>query len=425
MPTSTGLQADRLAGAPILPQTDVPRHIALLGNALPRLCGLATFTTHVREALAVRYPAMRVDHIAMVDPGRHYAFPAEVCAVLAQEDRPAYAQAAARIAASGAELLWVQHEYGIYGGPQGEYLLDLLDGLDLPVVVTLHTVLEHPDPAQLRVLGALVRRASLLVVMADKARDILERRFDVPAARIAVIPHGVPDRPYVEPATMRDLLGLEQRKTILTFGLLSPGKGLETMIRALPAIVERCPEALYAIVGATHPHLVAQAGEAYRERLMRLAETLGVAGHLRWDAHFLDEAALLDRIAAADIYVTPYTNPAQITSGTLSYAYGLGKPIVSTSYVHAAELLAGGRGMLIGFDDPPALAGAVGDLLADDAKRAALAKRAFATGHSMTWAHMVERTMARCAELARPHVRAGRAQPAWNVQAAAMTGLLG
>jgi glycosyltransferase involved in cell wall biosynthesis len=371
------------------------RRIALIGNSLPRLCGLATYTSHVFHALRDTAPEIAVDHYAMVDPGGRYAFPPSVCATIAQEDSTAYRSAAARIARSGADLIWVQHEFGIYGGAAGEYLFDLIGAVDLPVAVTLHTVLDRPNDDQRRVMDRLSDRAALLIVMAERARQILVDTYGVPASRIAVIPHGAPDRPRIAPAAMRHLLGYEDSKTILTFGLLSPGKGIETVIEAMPAILERCPEALYRIVGATHPHLVAHEGEAYRESLQALAERLGVAAHLRWEPRFLDEDALLDRIAAADVYVTPYGNPVQITSGTLAYAFALGKPIVSTPYVHAAELLGSGLGRLVGFGDVEATAEAVGSWLADDTAREAAATRAWHAARPTIWPRMSARSVAR------------------------------
>lgn len=387
--------ADVIPIGTVLPRDARAGRIALIGNALPRLCGLATFTSHVHDALWARFPGIVVDHYAMVDPGQRYRFPPTVAGTIEQDERSSYRAAADAIGASGADMIWIQHEFGIFGGPAGSHLLDLLDRVAVPVVVTLHTVLDAPDPDQRRVMDRLAARASLLIVMAERARDILESTYRIPSARIAVIPHGVPDRRYVDPAAARYCFGFEERPTILTFGLLSPGKGIETMIRAMPAILAQCPDALYSVVGATHPHLVAHEGEAYRERLMALADTLGVGAHLRWTNRFLGEEELLDRIAAADVYVTPYGNPAQITSGTLAYAFGLGKPIVSTPYVHAAELLAEGRGRLVDFGDVDATAAAVGALLGDDALRSNSAAIAYAHGRAMTWRRMVERSVER------------------------------
>ncbi|WP_404713509.1 glycosyltransferase family 4 protein [Sphingomonas sp. MMS24-J13] len=389
-----------VAKSTLPPATRATPEIALIGNFLPRLCGIATFTTHLHEALRSLPDRPAVDVYAMVDPGRTYDFPAAVTMPIDQEDRGSYRRAAWRIQASGARLVWVQHEYGIFGGPAGEYLFDLLDAVPQPVVATLHTVLEAPNDDQRRVLDKLAARASLLIVMAERARTLLQRVYRVPASKIAVIEHGVPDRGYVSPSAARQCFGAEDRKTIMTFGLLSPDKGIENMIRAMPAILARCPEAIYRIVGATHPHLVAHEGERHRENLQALARELGVDTHLRWENRFLDEDQLLDRLATADVYVTPYRNPQQITSGTLSYAAALGKPIVSTPYIHATELLADARGVLVDFDDPRALGDAVGGLLTDDATRERLAARAFAHGRALTWRRMAERARARFAAIA-------------------------
>jgi len=405
------------------PRRRRPAHVALIGNFLPRLCGIATFTTHVHGALAALPDAPKIDVYAMIDPGRSYAFPPAVAMAIDQEDRAGYARAARRIEASGADLVWVQHEYGIFGGPAGDYLLDLLDAVSAPVAATLHTVLESPNADQRRVLERLAGRAAVLIVMAERARTLLQCVYRVPASKIAVIEHGVPDRGYVAPSAARRCFGVEDRKTIMTFGLLSPDKGIETMIRALPAILERCPEALYRVVGATHPHLVAHEGERHRESLQALARELGVDAHLRWENRFLDEDALLDRLAMADVYVTPYRNPQQITSGTLSYAAALGKAIVATPYVHATELLGEGRGVLVEFDDVEAMAGAVGSLLVDDRRRERTAARTYGHGRALTWNRMAERAMDRFAATARRPTAAMRA-PHHRRQAPALEALL-
>lgn len=362
--------------------------IALLGNFLPRLCGLATYTTHVHDALRRCLPDAIVDVYAMVDPGQSYVFPATVTGAIDQEDRESYRTAARRIEASGADMLWVQHEFGIYGGPAGRHLLELIDRVDMPVRVTLHTVLEEPNDDQRIVMDRLIARADTLVVMARKGREILSRVYDVEPSRILVTPHGVPDRPYLSPDSVKYRFDMAGRKTVLTFGLLSPGKGIETMISALPVIAAHCPEVLYVVLGATHPHLVARQGERYRAELQALARRLGVERHVRFVDGFIAEEELIDRLAAADVYVTPYLNPAQITSGTLAYAVGLGKPVVSTPYVHAAELLADGHGRLVGFGDVVGLARAVTGLLLDDKARQRLSARAYRLGRSMTWDHV-------------------------------------
>jgi len=377
------------------------RRIALIGNSPPRLCGLATFTRDVYRAIHAAFPEIEVDLYAMTDPGGSYAYGSEVTCAIAQEDLNDYRAAAQRINDSGADVVLVQHEYGIFGGPAGALLLRLLDRVDAPVVVTLHTVLEQPNADQRAVIEALARRASKLIVMAEKGRELLVRVHGVAWNQIAVVPHGVPDRPFLESGRLHDRFGFAGRRVLLTFGLLSPNKGIETMIRALPAIIAAHPESLYVVLGATHPHLVAREGEAYRESLKSLAEELGVAHAMRFIDGFLDQEALLDYLQAADIYVTPYLNETQITSGTLSYAVALGKPVVSTPYWHAAELLADGVGTLVPFGDSGGFAEAIVALLDHPEKMAEMAARAYGIGRTMVWSALAEAYLALCDEAVR------------------------
>jgi glycosyltransferase involved in cell wall biosynthesis len=369
------------------------RHVALLGNFLPRKCGIATYTTDTCHALAARFPEMRVDVYAMDDhPGR-YAYPREVTRAIPQHERLAYLEAAREIEASGAQALWVQHEYGIYGGSAGEFLIALLDRVSIPVIATLHTVLEQPNPDERRVMEALLRRAARVIVMAERGRDILKRVHGVDGRRVSMIPHGVPDRPFADPDDVKPRFGWQGRKTVLTFGLLAPNKGIETMIEAMPAIVAAEPSAHYVVLGATHPNLVAHEGEAYRDRLIAQAAEHGVAEHVEFIDAFVEQDELLDYLQAADLYVTPYNNPAQITSGTLSYAIGVGKAVISTPYVHATEILADSHGILVGFRDSAGFARAIARLLADDAERAELSARAYARGRTMIWPRLAERAV--------------------------------
>ncbi len=388
------------------------KRIALIGNSPPRLCGIATFTRDVHTALRAAFPEIAVDLYAMTDPGGSYAYAPEIIPI-AQEDITDYRMAAQRINESGADVVLVQHEYGIFGGSAGALLLKLLDRVDASVVVTLHTVLEQPNADQRAVIEALARRASKLIVMAEKGRELLVRVHGIAWNQIAVIPHGVPDRPFVDPESVRDRFGFEGRRVLLTFGLLSPNKGIETMIRALPAIVAAHPESLYVVLGATHPHLVAREGEAYRESLMALAAELGVSQSLRFIDGFLDQDALLDYLQAADIYVTPYLNETQITSGTLSYAVALGKPVVSTPYWHAAELLAGGVGVLVPFGDSRCFAEEIITLLDEPARLAEMANRAYGAGRQMLWSALAQAYVAICDEAVRKRpVRIQRQQRA-------------
>ncbi len=365
-------------------------HIALLGNYLPRKCGIATYTTDSHAALAARYPDLTVDVWAMNDRIEGYDYPAAVTGTIAQNDRDSYLAAARAIEDSGAQVLWLQHEFGIFGGSAGEMVMALLDRLTIPVVVTMHTVLEHPNSDQRRVTEALLRRSARVVVMAERGRETLVKTYGARRNTIAVIPHGVPDRAFVDPASLKDQFGWAGRDVVLTFGLLSPGKGIETMIAALPAITAQHPELLYVVLGATHPHLVAHEGEAYRERLIAQAASLGVSDNIQFLDEFFDHDALIDRIQAADVYVTPYSNPAQVTSGTLAYAVGVGKAVVSTPYVHATEILSDGHGVLVEFRDSAGFAREISGLLASERNRVALSNRAYARGRTMIWERNAE-----------------------------------
>jgi glycosyltransferase involved in cell wall biosynthesis len=385
------------------------QHLALIGNFLPRKCGLATYTTDTYAALRQRFPDLKVDVYAMDDhPGR-YDYPEAVTATIPEQDRAAYLGTARVIESSGAQALWIQHEYGIYGGPAGDYLIALLDRLSIPVIATLHTVLENPNPDERRVMDALLRRASRVIVMAEKGVEILKRVHGVDDHKVAMIPHGVPDRLFADPEDFKPRFGWQGREVILTFGLLAPSKGIETMIGAMPEIAAARPDALYVILGATHPNLVAHEGEAYRDRLKALAAELGVAQHIAFVDGFVEQDELLDYLQAADVYATPYPNPAQITSGTLSYAVAVGKPVVSTPYIHATEILADGYGVLVDFGDSAAFAREIARLLADKPARMALAGRAYARGRTMLWPRLAETAMETLAQVvaARPR-RVGR-----------------
>jgi glycosyltransferase involved in cell wall biosynthesis len=394
----------------------MPRKIALIGNYLPRHCGIATFTFDVHSALCARYPELAIDIWAMNDRPEGYDYPAEVVGTIDQDDRVSYSVAAQAIEASGADMVWLQHEYGIFGGPAGENILHLIDQIDLPLAVNVHTVLEEPNPDQRRVMERLVARSARLIVMSPRGRDLLISHYGAKAEQVVVIPHGIPDRPFGETAAMKPRFGFGERPVILTFGLLSPGKGIENMIAAMPAIAKADPDALYVVLGATHPNLVAHEGEAYRNRLIAQTEGLDVADNVRFIDAFVETDELLDYIAAADIYVTPYLNPAQVTSGTLAYAVGLGKVVVSTPYVHARELLADGVGELVPFGDSAALAETISGLLRDKDRMTTLAKRTYALGRTMIWPRFAETAMAAFDRLEAPtpvipHVKSTGARP--------------
>lgn len=360
--------------------------VAVIGNHPPRRCGIATFTQDLRDALAGPGAGLRCLTVAMSDGLGPYAYPTgSVDLDVPQDDAAAYRRAGAALDRAGVRAVCLQHEFGIFGGPAGAHVLELLRATTAPVVTTLHTVLEHPDADQRRVMAQLVDRSDTLVVMARKGASLLADRYGVPPERIAVVPHGIPDAPLRPVGAAKRRLGLSDRPVLLTFGLLSPNKGIEVMLDALPEIVREAPDILYLVVGATHPNLRRAEGERYRLSLTERARALGVAGNLELVDRFVALPELLDYIAAADVYVTPYLNEAQITSGTLAYAMGLGKPVVSSPYWYARELLAHGRGELVPFGDAPGFAGAINALLSDAARRAAVEDRALRAGAAMRW----------------------------------------
>ncbi len=361
------------------------RKIALIGNFPPRRCGIATFTGDLYDALQSADPLIDCEVVAMTDEGRAYDYPSAVTFPVRQNMLVDYVEAARRLNRDGVQLVCLQHEFGIFGGSAGEHLLTLLGNLRCPVVTTLHTVLTSPDPDQRRVLNAIIERSSRIVVMAERGRKILLETYEAPAAKIVVVPHGSHAPNNRVTGACKQALGLADRDVLLTFGLLSPGKGLEAMVRAMPAIAKAAPNALYVILGATHPHFAAREGEAYREKLAALAQELGVDDNVRFVNTYVDTPLLLDYLTAADVYVTPYLNEAQITSGTLSYAIGLGKAVLSTPYWHARELLADGRGVLTPFNDSVALAAEAISLLTDSNRRASIETKAYETGRGTHW----------------------------------------
>ncbi len=357
----------------------------MVGNYPPRMCGIATFTRDLHEGLAAASPRTRWMVAAMSDGAGRYDYPECVTHVIEQNDPANYIAVADELNAAGTEVVYLQHEFGIFGGSAGEHVLILLRRLRMPVITTLHTVLEHPNPDQKRVMDEIIRLSAKVVVMARMGAEILGRVHPHSAGKVAVTPHGAPTRDHAPTEDFKARFGLEGRQVITTFGLLGPGKGLETVVRALPQILERSPHAVYLVVGATHPNLVAEQGEAYRDGIVALAETLGVRHALQFIDRFVDNAQLADILQATDVYVTPYLNKQQITSGTLSYALALGCPVVSTPYWHAAEALADEVGILCPFGDSDAFGQAISHLLIDEAARHAMARRAYRFGASSRW----------------------------------------
>lgn len=359
------------------------RRMAIVGNHTPRQCGIATFTADLRAALSSRFRQLDCRVLAMNEPGKDYAYPEWVRAAIAQEDLPAYGKAARWLNGQGLDVLSLQHEYGIFGGRAGSHVLGLLRELRLPVVTTLHTILPEPDPCQWTVMNEIIRRSERLVVMSAHGAALLQEVHGVAARRIDLIPHGIPAVPCH--GRLKRRIGLEGRQVLLTFGLLAPDKGIEFVIEAMPGILERFPETVYVVLGASHPHVKAQQGESYRRMLEDRARSLGVAGRVIFHNRFVSQDELTDYLAAADIYITPYLKLEQITSGTLAYALGAGKAVISTPYTYARELLGEGRGILVPCRDAAAITRNVVDLLGDDARRLAMRRLGADYGRAMNW----------------------------------------
>jgi glycosyltransferase involved in cell wall biosynthesis len=359
------------------------RRVTLLGNYLPRQCGIATFTSDLADAIAARYPAIECRVVAMNDPGRRHAYGERVRFEIADHDVASYRRATDFLNVGGIDVLCLQHEYGIFGGKAGSHVLALLSDVRMPIVTTLHTILGDPSADQRRVMDEITRLSSRLIVMSKHGGALLREVHGVPSEKIDIIPHGIPALPSARASKTR--LGVDGTSLLLTFGLLSPDKGIEYVIDALPAVVARHPNATYVVLGATHPHVKERHGETYRRSLEDRAERLGVGEHVVFHDRFVSASELAEFLAAADIYITPYLQMEQITSGTLAYAVGNGKAVVSTPYRYARELLADGRGILVPSRDSAALGAALDGLLGDPGELRALGARAAEYGREMGW----------------------------------------
>lgn len=367
------------------------QRVAVVGDYVPRQCGIATFTADLCESLAAAVPHLHVFAVPVTDTEEGYDYPPRVRFEILEDDLPSYVRAADFLNMNGVDVVSVQHEYGIYGGAAGSHLLALLRELRMPVVTTLHTVLRSPEPSYRKVLEEIARLSDRIVVLSRRAVDFLTDIYEVRRDKIHVIPHGIPDVPFVDPNFYKDRFGVEGKLVLLTFGLLSPGKGIELVIEALPAVLERHPNVIYMVIGATHPRVAREEGESYRLRLEQLAEERGVARNVVFHNRFVSTEELVESIGAADLYVSPYLNREQICSGTLAYAVGAGKAVVSTPYWYAEEILADGRGVLVPFRDPAAIADAILRLLDNEAERHAIRKRAYMLGREMIWPEVARR----------------------------------
>jgi glycosyltransferase involved in cell wall biosynthesis len=378
--------------------------IAFLGNYLPRACGIATFTYDLAEAVAQQAgSAQPVIVTAMNDRPDGYAYPERVKFEIRQDNQVDYARAADFLNFSRIDVISLQHEYGIFGGEAGSNLLTLIRDLHRPLVVTCHTLYEDPEQMQREVFTEIAARATKLVVLSKKAVEIVENVYGVRRDKVVMIPHGIHDVPFIDPSFYKDKFGVEGRQMLLTFGLLHRTKGIEHMIDALPAIIERHPKTTYLVLGATHPTVVRDEGEVYRLSLQRRVRDLGLENHVLFHPRFVDLDELLEYIGASDICVTPYLNLDQISSGALCYAMGSGKALVSTPFWYAEELLAMGRGHLVPVGDSKALEKAVIGLLDDDVAMSAVRKKAYAYCRNMIWP-AVARDYLRLFDEVRSHV---------------------
>lgn len=371
----------------------MPSRVAFIGNYLPRQCGIATFTTDLCEAIASQFPDTHCVALPVNDIEEGYRYPPPVRFELMEKDIDSYRRAADFLNISNIDVVSLQHEYGIFGGRVGSHILALLRELRMPVVTTLHTILQEPTDDQRRVLEQIAALSERLVVMSERGAEFLQEIYGVRPDKIDLIPHGIPDVPFVDPSFFKDQFGVEGKTVLLSFGLLSPNKGIENVINALPAVLEKHPNVVYIVLGATHPHVLRHDGETYRLSLQRLAEENGVDGQVIFYNRFVSLQELTEFIGAADIYITPYLDEKQIVSGTLAYTLGAGKAVVSTPYWYAEEMLAEGRGALVPFRDPEALAGQINDLLDDEPKRHAMRKRAYLYGRDMIWPEVARRYM--------------------------------
>lgn len=387
-------------------ELSLPSRIAVIGNYLPRQCGIATFTTDLCDAVSAEFGTERLFALPVNDPESRYEYPERVRFELTEEELPSYERAAEFLNFINVDLVCVQHEYGIFGGVAGGHILELLRSLRMPAVTTLHTVLREPNPDQHRVTVEIAKLSDRLIVMSQRSSQFLQKIFQVPATKIDVIPHGVPNLAFVDPNFFKDRFGVGGQSVLLTFGLLSTNKGIETVLRAMPRILEHKSNVTYIVAGATHPHIRRREGDKYRESLQQLASDLGVKKNVIFHNRFVSPEEMMEFVGSADIYITPYKNEAQVVSGMLAYALGAGKAVISTPYWYAQELLEHGRGVLVPFNDHDAIAEQTVRLLENEAERHAMRKQAYLYSRNMIWKSVAHEYM-------RSFQRA-RAERMWN-----------
>ena len=364
----------------------VEPQIAVLGSYPPRACGIATFTADVAAALE-QHSGQSTKIIAIDEPGAARRYPKNVIWCLQQDDPASYLSVAAAVGRSNVQLVNIQHEYGLFGGENGELLLTLMEALPQPIVTTLHTVLPEPSSHLREVTQALCKLSAEVVVLARSAIPMLRNIYNIDTSRVTFIPHGIPTvtrQPGIRRA-MKARLGYSGRTLLSTFGLINPDKGIEYVLQALPLLVERHPDLLFLVLGETHPGIRRHRGELYREGLKAIVDDLGLHDHVRFENRYLDVEELVNYLLATDIYLMAYLNSDQIVSGTLAYAVGCGKAVVATPFRYAEEMLADGRGIIVPFRSHQAIANALQQLLTSPELRAETEARAYTFSRSMEW----------------------------------------
>jgi glycosyltransferase involved in cell wall biosynthesis len=361
------------------------KKVAFIGNYLPRQCGIATFTTDLCESFAAMNPGVQCFAIPITDIEEGYEYPERVRFEIKEQDIDTYKAAADFLNLNDIDIVCLQHEYGIFGGKAGAYILSLLRNQKMPLITTLHTILKNPNIQQRRVMDELLAISDYVVVMSQKGAEILHDIYKTPQDKVRLIPHGIPDVSFIDPSFYKDQYGVEGKIVLLTFGLLSPSKGIEVVLQSLPDVIKLHPNVVYLVAGVTHPNLLRHEGEKYRLSLQRLADELDVKGHVIFHNKFVSIEELKELIALADIYITPYLEETQITSGTLAYSFGAGNAVISTPFWHAQELLADGRGILVPFRDSDSITQAITRLIQNEVERHSMRKNAYLLGREMTW----------------------------------------
>ena len=365
--------------------------VAVIGNYLPRQCGIATFTTALVDALSREAPDINYWTVVMNDKPEGYSYPEKVRFEINQNKLTDYSTASEFLNVNQIDIVSVQHEFGIFGGPAGSHILKLLGNLRMPVVTTLHTVLKNPAPEYREVMQKLSDLSDKLIVMSHKASDFLKDIYGIPQKKISLIHHGIVDMPFIDPSFYKDKFDVEGKKVILTFGLLSANKGIENVLKALPSVIQKHPDVIYIILGVTHPNILKTQGEEYRINLQQLVRKLNIGNNVIFKNRFVDLVELCEYLGTADIYITPYLEEAQITSGTLIFAMGTGKAIISTPYWYATEMLADDRGVIVQFNNPDDIAKQIIDLLDNDVKRNTIRKNAYTFCRQAIWKEVARR----------------------------------